>query len=63
MKKINESNLREDYLVKEFSEDNFVRFCYYLRDTKDLEKSITSAYPFRNMQELDQAWQRYLKYE
>jgi len=52
-----------DYLVKEFSEDNFVRFCYYLRDTKNLQKSITSAYPFRNMQELDQAWQRYLKYE
>lgn len=49
-----------DYLVKEFGKDNFILFCQNLRDKTDLEKAISYIYPFRNIHELDQAWQRYL---
>jgi len=52
-----------DYLVKEFGKDNFVLFCQNLRDKADLERAISYVYPFRNIQELDQAWQKYVKHE
>lgn len=50
-----------DYLIKEFGKDNFVRFCQDLRDRKNLERALASSYGFKNIQELEQAWQRYLK--
>ena len=50
-----------DYLIKEFGKDNFVSFCQALRDKRDLERAIASVYPFRNIQELDQAWQKYIQ--
>lgn len=49
-----------DYMVKEFGKDNFILFCQNLRDKADLERAISYAYPFRNIQELDQAWQKYI---
>lgn len=49
-----------DYLIKEFGTDNFVLFCQNLRDKRNLEQALRSAYPFNNIQELDRAWQRYL---
>lgn len=52
-----------DYLVREFSKDNFVRFCRALRDKRNLDAAISSIYPFRNIQELDKAWQVYRKNE
>jgi len=52
-----------DYLVKEFGKDNFVLFCQNLRDKKNLEKALVSSYPFRDIQGLDRAWQRFLKHE
>lgn len=52
-----------DYLVKEFGKDNFILFCQNLRDKADLERAISHAYPFRNIQELDRAWQGYLRDE
>ena len=50
-----------DYLISEFGKDNFVLFCQDLRDKRDLERAICSVYPFSNLQEFDQAWQKYLK--
>ena len=52
-----------DYLVREFSKDNFVRFCRALRDKRNLNEAISGVYPFRNIQELDKAWQVYRKNE
>lgn len=50
-----------DYLIKEFGKDNFVVFCQNARDKRDLQKALSSVYPFSNTAELDDAWQRYLK--
>lgn len=52
-----------DYLVKEFGKDNFILFCQNLRDKQDLERAISYVYPFRDIRQLDQAWQEYLKNE
>jgi len=50
-----------DFLIKEFGKDNFVLFCQNLRDKKNLERAISSAYPFANLEELGQAWERNVK--
>jgi len=50
-----------NYLIKEFGSDNFVFFCQNLRDKKNLEAAFRSAYQFSNIQELEQAWRRFLK--
>ncbi len=52
-----------DYLVKEYGKDNFILFCQNLRDKTDLERAISYVYPFRNIQELDVTWKKYLKNE
>jgi hypothetical protein len=49
-----------NYLVKEFGSDNFARLCEGLRDKRSLIKAIDYAYPFRDLKELDKAWQEYL---
>lgn len=41
-----------DYLIREFGKDKFVLFCQNLRDKKDLNRAIASAYPFSNTKEL-----------
>lgn len=50
-----------DYLIKEFGKNNFVLFCQNLRDKRNLERAICSVYPFSNLEEFGQGWQRYLK--
>jgi hypothetical protein len=50
-----------DFLIKEFGRDKFVSFCQDLRDKKDLVRAVAMNYSFSNIQELDSAWQRYLK--
>ena len=50
-----------NYLIKEFGSDNFVFFCQNLRDKKNLEAALRSAYSFSNIQELEQAWRKFLK--
>jgi len=52
-----------DYLIKGFGKDKFVLFCQNLRDKKDLDRAVASAYPFSNTEELGLAWQKYLKNE
>lgn len=49
-----------DYLIGEFGKDNFVLFCQNIKDKRNLERALVSSYPFKNIQELDKAWQRYL---
>jgi len=49
-----------DYLVKEFGQDRFMLFCQGLRDKKNLEKALLLAYPFKNIEDLDKKWHRYL---
>jgi hypothetical protein len=49
------------FLINEFGRDNFILFCQHLRDKKDFEKALSSAYPFESIQELDRAWQKYVK--
>jgi len=50
-----------NFLIGEFGRDKFVFFCQNLRDKKNLERALVSGYPFRNLKELDLAWQDYLK--
>lgn len=50
-----------DYLVEEFGKDKFVYFCRGLRDKKNLEEALDYAYPFKNLQELEKAWLRYME--
>ncbi|MGE5197514.1 MAG: peptidase MA family metallohydrolase [Deltaproteobacteria bacterium] len=50
-----------EYLVKEFGQDSFLLFCQKLRDDRDLEKALSGSYPFANIEELDEAWQKFLE--
>lgn len=50
-----------DYLIKEFGRDNFVLFCQTLRDKKDLERSISYVYPFKNIEDLSGEWREHLQ--
>lgn len=50
-----------DFLIKEFGKDNFVLFCQNLRDKKNFEKAICSVYPFADLKELGQAWEKNIK--
>ena len=52
-----------DFLIREFGREDFVVFCQNLRDKKDFERALVAAYPFNNMSELDQAWQKHCKNE
>jgi hypothetical protein len=52
-----------DFLIKEFGKDRFVIFCQNLRDKMRLERAIAATYPFSNIQELGQAWQKHIKNE
>ena len=49
-----------DFLIKEFGRDSFVLFCQNLRDKNNLERAVASVYPFSNVKELEQGWERYL---
>ena len=49
-----------DYLVKEFGQDRFMLFCQILRDKNNLEQALILTYSFKNIEELDKAWQNYL---
>jgi hypothetical protein len=49
-----------DYLLKKFGRENFAFFCQNLRDKKDLRSSLAYVYSFGSVQELEQAWKKYL---
>ncbi len=50
-----------DFLISEFGRDKFVFFCQDLRDKKNFEMAQKAAYPLKDINALDQAWQNYLK--
>jgi hypothetical protein len=49
-----------EFLLRRFGREDFMRFCRSLRDKKNLEEAIRLNYPFNNLQELGQAWKKYL---
>ncbi|MBU1125749.1 MAG: hypothetical protein KKC84_06965 [Candidatus Omnitrophica bacterium] len=49
------------FLMKEFGKDSFVLFCQNLRDKKDLDRALASAYPYSNLAALEEAWKTYLR--
>ncbi|MCM8780811.1 MAG: hypothetical protein NC908_02675, partial [Candidatus Omnitrophica bacterium] len=50
-----------NYLIREFGVERFAFFCRNLRDKKDFAAALSSSYPFGDIQQLDKAWQRFLK--
>lgn len=50
-----------NFLLKEYGRDNFVLFCQNLRDKKNLQRAMAASYPFSNIQELEQAWKKYIQ--
>lgn len=49
------------YLVKSFGKDSFITFLQALRDKKNLNRALASAYPFASITELNDAWVKYLQ--
>lgn len=49
-----------DYLIKEFGEYRFVLFCRRLRDKRSFKDALSSSYPFKNIKQLDRAWQEFI---
>ncbi len=50
-----------DFLINRFGSERFVLFCQVLRDKKDLSSALVYSYSFRDIRDLDRAWQEYLK--
>ncbi len=50
-----------EYLIHKFGQDAFILFCQELRDLKDLRKALAHAYPYGSIEELEEAWQTYLR--
>lgn len=50
-----------DYLIGKYGKDSFVLFCQNLKEKSNFDRALSSAYPFKNKQELGIAWQDYLK--
>jgi len=50
-----------DYLMTQFGRDKFVLFCQKLRDKRNFNQALLSAYSFRDIDALDAAWCAYLK--
>ena len=50
-----------DFLIGEYGPDAFVTFCQNLRDKKNLQRAVSSAYPFSTIVEFNAAWEKYIK--
>ena len=51
-----------DYLINQFGKDNFVLLCKGIKERKSFDQAISDAYKvYKNLEELDKAWVRYLK--
>lgn len=51
-----------EYLMTKFGKDNFVRLCKALKERKNFDQAIEESYRvFKNLEELDKGWLRYLK--
>lgn len=47
------------YLIREHGPDNFALFCEKLRDKNDLDRAISAVYPYANLEDFTQKWQKY----
>lgn len=45
-----------NYIIEEFGQNDFVRFCRRLRDGEKIEEAIRRIYRFKNISELNDAW-------
>lgn len=52
-----------DFLIKEFGQDSFLGFSRILRDKKNFTEAMIRVYQFKDIEELDMAWQNYLRNE
>ena len=51
-----------EYLITKFGRDNFVRLCKALKERKNFDQAIEESYRvFKNLEELDKGWLRYVK--
>jgi len=75
LNKINATNLRSTngveafytesfslvkYLIAEFGKDKFVFFCQNLRDKRDLTRALVITYSFKDLQDFEASWKRYI---
>lgn len=50
-----------NFLVSQFGKDKFVLFCRELKEKKNLNKALDSAYAFKDIHKLQEAWKEYLR--
>jgi hypothetical protein len=50
-------------MIKHFGKESFVTFCQNLRDKKNFVGALYPAYQLSTLEELDEAWQKYIKNE
>ncbi len=48
------------YLITEFGTENFVLFCQYLRDKRNLMSALTRVYAFKNLDDFEISWKQYI---
>jgi len=49
-----------NFLVKRFGNDSFISFCQRLRDGSSVEEAVRSSFNFNNLEELNEAWKKFL---
>jgi hypothetical protein len=49
-----------NYLVSDYGKDKFVLFCQNLRDKKDLPRALAATYSFKDLQDFEDSWRKYL---
>lgn len=49
-----------NYLVCDYGKDKFVLFCQNLRDKKDLLRALAATYSFKDLQDFEDSWRKYL---
>jgi hypothetical protein len=48
------------YLIADFGKDRFVLFCQYLRDKRDLSRALALAYSFKDLNDFENSWKKYI---
>ena len=56
-----ESYSTMNFLLNRFGREKFVSFCKELKEDRNLNKALEKSYSFKDIGELDRAWQDYLK--
>ena len=48
------------YLILEFGKEAFVNFCQNLRDSRNLMIALGRAYSFKNLNDFEESWKKYI---